>query len=104
MPIVSKPASPTPERTITLTFSPGERGVGVFRITAGGKSHFYTFCEIPCHIGGRGYAVHRTGVGNLYHVRVGTPSECSCECMGFLRHSKCRHILGLQALIANGKI
>lgn len=102
--VVTKGSSSQPERTITLTIPPNPQGVGVFRITVQKRSHFYTFCEIPCHIGGRGFAVHRTGVGTLYHVRVGKREDCSCECLGFLRRSKCRHILGLLALIQNGKI
>jgi hypothetical protein len=62
----------------------------------------YTLHEIRCDIGGRGFAVHRLGLGRLYHVRVGTPSECSCECLGFLRHGNCRHVLGLLGLIRRG--
>ena len=38
-------------------------------------------------------------MGTLYHVRIGTAEECSCECLGFLRHGYCRHVLGLQALV-----
>lgn len=91
-------------RTIRLFRPPGRDGVGVFRITAGGRSHFYTFREIQCDIGGRGFAVHRTGLGMLYHVRVGTPRDCSCECLGFLRWARCRHVLGLRALIRQGLV
>lgn len=90
------------DRTITLVRSPSTDGVGIFRIGEGGKSTFYTFHEIPCEIGGRGFAIHRLGLGNLYHVRVGGPEDCSCECMGFLRWNHCKHIAGLKALIARG--
>jgi hypothetical protein len=58
--------------------------------------------EIPCEIGGRGFEVHRLGLGELYHVRVGAPQDCSCECLGFLRHGHCKHILGLLTLLQNG--
>ena len=91
-------------RSITLSRPPGEDRIGIVRIDARGKSTFYTFREIPCEIGGRGFTVHRSGLGHLYHVRVGTPDECSCECLGFLRWTKCKHIEGLQALIAKGLI
>ena len=91
--------SPPPSRTIRLIRPTGLDGVGVFCVTAGDESAFYTIREIPCEIGGRGFTVHRLGLGNLYHVRVGTPEECSCECKGFLRWGHCRHILGLLALI-----
>lgn len=76
-------------------------GVGVFAITQRKDTQFYVFKEIPCDIGGRGFAVHRLGLGDLYHVRVGTPSESSCECLGFLRHGRCKHIQGLAALIGH---
>jgi hypothetical protein len=79
-------------------------GVAVFSVTMTGRTTFYTLHEIPCDIGGRGFAVHRLGVGQLYHVRVGRPVDCSCECLGFLRHGKCRHILWLLALIREGKL
>src|SRR5262245_35783174 len=83
-----------PERTINLLRAPGPEGVGAFSITAKGRTTHYTFCEIRCEIGGRGFAVHKLGLGELYHVRVGRPRDWSCECLGFLSHGYCRHILG----------
>jgi hypothetical protein len=77
-------------------------GVGVFSVRVGERTTYYTLHEIRCDIGGRGFAVHRLGLGDLYHVRVGEPEECSCECLGFLRHGHCRHILGLLALVKRG--
>jgi hypothetical protein len=93
-----------PTRTIRLVRPRDPDGVAVFCVTIGEEASFYTLHEIPCEIGGRGFAVHRTGLGTLYHVRVGTPEDCSCECMGFLRHGYCKHVLGLQALIGAGRI
>jgi hypothetical protein len=95
---------PKPVRTIRLVRSPDRDGVGVFCVTVGPRSCFYTLHEIPCEIGGRGFAVHRTGLGTLYHVRVGEPNDCSCECKGFLFRNSCRHVLGLMALIGKGKL
>ena len=95
-------ATTAPPRVIRLYRAPDENGVGVFRITANGQPQFYTLREIRCDIGGRGFAVHRLGMGTLYHVRVGTPEECECECLGFLRWGRCKHILGLRALIRQG--
>ncbi len=93
-----------PPRSIRLVRAPTIDGPGVFEITSGRKSALYVFREIPCAIGGRGFAVHRLGLGNLYHVRVGDPAVCSCECMGFLRHGHCKHVAGLLALIWQGLI
>jgi hypothetical protein len=95
---------PSPTRSIRLVRPPCIDGVGVFCIGAGTKSTFYTLHEIPCDIGGRGFAVHRLGLGQLYHVRVGNRAECSCECLGFLRHGRCRHVQGLLALVQSGKL
>ena len=88
-------------RAIRLIRAPDAFGVGVFAITQRQDTQFYAFKEIPCDIGGRGFVVHRLGLANVYHVRVGTPSESSCECLGFLRHGRCKHIQGLAALIGH---
>ena len=93
-----------PPRSIRLMRSPTGDGIGVFRITIGNKSSLYAFREIPSAIGGRGFAIHRLGLGILYHVRVGEPVDCSCECLGFLRHGHCKHVAGLAALIWQGQI
>lgn len=88
-------------RVIRLIQTPDPFGVGVFAIAERKDTQFYVFKEIRCDIGGRGFAVHRLGLGDLYHVRVGTPTESSCECLGFLRHGRCKHVQGLAALIGH---
>ncbi len=86
-------------RSIRLVRSPAVDGVGVLRIDVGKRCNFYTFHEIPCLIGGRGFVVHRLGLGNVYHVRIGKRTDCSCECLGFLYYTRCRHVQGLLALV-----
>ena len=93
-----------PQRTIALVRPLNADGVGVFRISIGKLSWLYTVREILCEIGGRGFAVHRLGLGTAYDVRVGQPRDCSCECLGYLYRNSCRHILGLRALINQGKL
>ena len=90
-----------PTRLIRLIRPADKQGVGVFTITEKGRTQTYVFKEIACDIGGRGFAVHRIGLANVYHVRIGARAECSCECMGFLRHGRCKHIQGLSALIGH---
>jgi hypothetical protein len=92
------------ERSVQLLRPPGAGGAGVFSVGAGEKAMFYTFREVPCEIGGRGFAVHRLGLGSLYHVRVASASDCSCECLGFLRHGRCKHVLALLALVENESV
>jgi hypothetical protein len=97
--VKAKPRKKTvPQRSIRLLWAPHRFGVGLMSITSARQTNYYVFKEIPCDIGGRAFALHRLGLGNLYHVRVGTPEECSCECLGFLHHRKCKHVLGLLAL------
>ena len=88
-------------RVIRLIRRPDPYGVGVFSITQKRRVYFYAFKEIPCEIGGRGFVVHRLGLANVYHVRVGSPRESSCECLGFLAHGRCKHVQGLAALIGH---
>lgn len=91
-------------RTVRLLRNPRGDEPGLFEVVDGRKSSFYVFREIPCEIGGRGFVVHRMGLGPLYHVRIGSPRECSCECMGFLSKSKCKHITALLAITGHGLI
>jgi hypothetical protein len=92
------------QRTIRLVQAPTADGVGVFCIRDPLQTAFYAFHEIPCFIGGRGFAVHRLGLGTLYHVRVGKRENCSCECLGFLSRGVCRHVLGLRTLVRHGLV
>jgi hypothetical protein len=97
-------SSKKPSRSIRLVRPPTQDGVGVFQVTVGAETAHYVLQEVSCDIGGRGFAVHRLGLGSLYHVRIGKPEECSCECQGFLFRGHCRHILGLLALVRQGKL
>lgn len=96
-------AVPKP-RVIRLVRPPDSFGVGVFAITVKADTQYYVFKEIACDIGGRGFTVHRIGLADVYDVRIGSPAECSCECMGFLRHGRCKHIQGLAALIGHNAL
>ncbi len=103
---MTTPRQPKPPktRTISLIRPPASDGVGVFRINMGETISLYVMHEVPCDIGGRGFAVHRLGLGEVYHVRVASLEDSTCECLGFLRHGYCRHVLGLYALVQAGKV
>lgn len=92
------------ERTIRLVQEPDAFGLSVARIDDGRDVAHYLVLEIGSQIGGRGFAMQRLGLGPLYHVRIGSPGDCSCECKGFLYRTYCRHILGLLALTREGKL
>ena len=100
-PVVT-PAIARAPRIIRLLRHPDRNGVGLLCITKDRRTYYYVFKEIPCEIGGRGFAVHRLGLANLYHVRVGSPRDCSCDCLGFLSRGGCKHVHGLAALIGHG--
>jgi len=95
-------ATTKPARSIAVVRPAGPDGVAVVQITMGKKNGFYAVKEIPCEIGGRGFAMHRLGVAPLYYVRVGRPEDGSCECKGYYRHGHCKHVQGLTALIDAG--
>jgi len=90
-------------RTVRLERPADADGVRVFGIYAEGTPTFYAAVEIPCEIGGRGFAVQQLDLESFYHVRIGVPEQCSCECMCFLRWSKCKHVSALLALERLGK-
>lgn len=92
------------DRSLRLLQAPRDGGAGVLTIREKDKTAFYVFSEIPCEIGGRAFAMHRLGLGTLYHVRVAGAQDCSCECLGFLAHGKCRHVLSLLALTSGGLV
>lgn len=83
---------------------PMSDGVGVFSVTFDAVTQLYIFEEVACIIGGRAFAIHRLGFSNRYHVRVGAAVECSCECLGFLRHGRCKHLQGMAALVGAGAV
>jgi hypothetical protein len=89
---------------VRIVRPPDADGVGVLGIESGGACQFYTFLEVRCEIGGRGFAVHRLGQGDLYHLRVGPPEDTSCECLGFLRWGRCKHTAALAALVRSGAL
>jgi hypothetical protein len=95
---------PKPKRFVRLMQLPDDRGVGVFCIVQGKHAHWYTFCEIRCDIGGRGFVVHKLGLGEIYHVRVGDPEDYSCECLGFYRTGSCKHAEMMTMLVNSGLI
>ena len=90
------------ERAVRLMRCPDKAEPGAFAIVEGRKITYYAFREIACHIGGRGFLVHRLDEERLYHVRIGSARESTCECLGFCRHAQCKHVQALQALVGQG--
>jgi hypothetical protein len=58
--------------------------------------------ELPADFGG-GFAVEKITDGTTYHVNL-DGERGTCECKGFLHHAHCKHVEGLAALIAAGRL
>jgi hypothetical protein len=99
-----KGKSKKPPRTVRLVC----RCAGpafAFAITQDGKEDRYTAVRVPADFG-TGYLVEKTTDPNSsYHVLIAAaPGRHSCECKGWLRWGRCRHVSALLALKAAGKI
>lgn len=61
----------------------------------------YAVTEFPCDFAGRAFRVEKLG-GDAYDVMIGdSPRSDTCECWGFLRYGKCRHVACLRDVLAN---
>jgi hypothetical protein len=92
-------------RFARVVIPPDGIGVGVVRLTVGGKSADYLLTTIPADFG-RGFKVEKVGLegnGEVYHVNLDGASA-TCDCKGFARWSHCKHADGLAALIAAGRL
>ena len=91
-----------PQRFIRLCVKPCDGAPGVVRITVGGKSQDYFLSPLAADFG-TAFLLEKIGAEEAYHVNL-NGSQSSCECKGFLRHGHCKHIVGLAALIAAGRL
>ncbi len=94
-----------PARFVRLVVPPDGIGVGVVRLTVGGKSGEYLLFPAAADFG-RGFRVEKIGLearGEVYHVNLDGDKR-TCECKGFLKWGHCKHADGLAALIAAGKL
>jgi hypothetical protein len=108
-PSQAKKPRPKPERTIRLTH-PVEGGYrGHVIITVGDESADYELQRFESPLGD---AFRMTKVFPdpdaeefVYHVLLADDGcSSSCECLGFCRYGRCKHVEGLIALKAAGKL
>ena len=96
---------PKPARHVRLCVRPDGLSAGVVRLTVGKQTADYLLTELAADFG-RGFRVEKVGVEDepaVYHVNVDGDKR-TCECLGYLRHSHCKHADGLAALIAAGRL
>ena len=112
MSTISQPrARVQPARSIRLLSAPTADRPGLVRITAGKLSTLYRLSLIPADYGA-GFdltkclmvqvepGVYEARDGETYHVNLAG----SCECKGFLRHGRCKHLDGLRKLATLGQL
>jgi hypothetical protein len=98
-----------PARSIRLLSAPTADRFGHVRITVGKVSHLYRLAVIPADFGAgfeltkcidvevaRG--MYEARDGETYHVNLAG----TCECKGFLKHGRCKHLDGLRKLATLG--
>jgi hypothetical protein len=103
---------PKPARTVRLVFGPVQGNPGVFQITeVGVGTADYLFWPVPCDWHGFSYRVEKLGTDpsdGPYTVFLdaerGLEGQHSCECRGFLRWGRCRHVGALVALHQGGEL
>jgi hypothetical protein len=100
---VDKPKKPV-KRSIRLGLAPHEAGPGLVTITCGKTVADYYLRPLASDFG-QGFELEKFSHqgSETYHVNL-NGRESHCECKGFLRHGHCKHIDGLQALLAAGQL
>lgn len=100
-----KPKKPRkkPERFLSWKRT-GQQGVGLLKIQVGKDEDLYHVRRIEAD---QGQAFEVTKVNlqepDVYHVNL-DGLACSCECKGFLRWSRCKHVDALRTLTERGNI
>lgn len=87
----------------TMRFIAHENGVHILALTVGKQTSRY-FCQrIPADFG-VGVRLEKFGAegGDSYDVNIDHRS--SCECRGFCRHGRCKHVDACKKLLAEGKL
>jgi hypothetical protein len=80
----------------------GGEGPGVVRIAVEGQAPCdYLVRRLPSDFGTAAFSLAKVGGNEQYAVLI-DGADSSCECKGFLRWSKCKHVDGLTALVARG--
>ena len=95
-----------PARSIRLDQRPQEELPGLLHITCGQAENHYYLRPLASDFG-LAFDLEKfaTEGGDTYHVLLSlADGKHSCECKGFLRWSRCKHVAGLLALRQAGKL
>jgi len=111
------PASPSPKippasqpRTVRLVHPIEGDLPGQIEIRCGTRTCHYQLDPVPTpdEFRGQGYKLTSCHLDpseepREYHVLL-SEQGCSCECLGYLRHDRCKHIEALLTLVREGQI
>jgi hypothetical protein len=97
-----------PARSARITCWPLPGKPGVLTLTVGTLDTVYRFEPIPTPLG-TAYRLEKATAGSdptqdAYDVLLATDGRHACGCRGFARHQQCKHVCGLAALLAAGKL
>lgn len=57
------------------------------------REFLYLVSAVPCDFAQHGFLMRRLTGGETYQVVVDSdPRKCACDCLGFLRFGRCRHL------------
>jgi hypothetical protein len=103
----ARKARTKPERRIGWLARPTpDNPLGVITIHVGHNATEYTLRRLACDYG-EAYELAKfvTQGGEVYHVNLDRQhGRHTCDCKGFLRWNHCKHVEGLAALIAAGRL
>src|SRR5437016_4737732 len=92
-----------PGRTVRLALAPSEVNPFAVVLIADRAEDTYHVRPLPSDFG-TAFEVEKIAPdGRTYHVNLEGQTG-TCECLGHLRRGTCRHVQGLQALQAAGKL
>jgi hypothetical protein len=76
-------------------------------LTVGKLTTAYRVTPLRSQLGDPAFRLTKANQGagepEQYDVQVNGPRS-TCECLGFLKHGHCKHVAGLQAIIASGRL
>jgi len=104
----SKPR-PKPERRILFQSFPNGPRLGLVRISVGTEAADYWLSRLPSDFGGAAFRLEKFAPEGdepaSYDVLLADDQgHHSCECKGFLRWGRCKHVDGMSALCLSGRL
>lgn len=96
-------------RTTAVAQNPPVTGIEfdapILSIRKGYKEELYEVTEHKPDMEGRAFRVTKDSTGEVYDVLISpVERDSQCDCIGFERHSRCKHVDAIRHLITAGKL